>query len=57
MMHRMLMSNAMAQEKVFAAALDPKAAKKQCRQCLAMLSPKVLEDPIKCTGSATFNCF
>lgn len=43
-----LLSHGVAQEKVFAAALAPKAASKQCRQCLSMLSPKALEDPIKC---------
>ena len=41
----------LAQEKVFAAALAPKAATKQCRSCLTRLSPKVLEDPIKCSRS------
>ena len=43
----------LAQEKVFAAALAPKGATKQCRFCLTMLSPKVLEDPIICSRSGS----
>ena len=55
-LHRLLYEKknlALAQEKVFAAALAPKAATKQCRSCLSMLSPKVLEDPIKCSRSGS----
>ena len=37
------------QEKLLAAAIAPGAAQKQCRYCLSMISPKVLEAPIYCS--------